>query len=452
MCFFSQLVGRKGSRGRGFKGPRVAESDKQAVASQPSSILASQHIGGVIMNTIDTDSKVDLLFQLNWKSEHVNHTDGYQANQTNMWRDIFPADLKERLMGRQGGDDIVLAFDGGQAVPAFEKNQLMEIKRKQFDADSLGNHQAGPQLGRFYPKGLLKDVSGVFSNNVAPFRCVGINNGNLSVDINHPLADKNLHLSTIVGKIEPKRIERGGTSIDWMERLVEGPGMQARWRNQASEYLNNTAFERRDSSPDTLFYSNPRLTQHLDDTALSMVKNTYDRFLGDGMQVLDLMSSWQSHIPKRHRLKRLVGLGLNQNELEHNRQLTESIVQDLNANPGLPFEANVFDVVLCTVSVEYLVDPLALFDEVARVLKPGGYLVVTFSNRWFPPKAIHLWTELHEFERMGLVLEYFMQTQAFDDLHTYSMRGLPRPHGDKYFPEFPYSDPLYAVWGRKQFS
>jgi SAM-dependent methyltransferase len=163
------------------------------------------------------------------------------------------------------------------------------------------------------------------------------------------------------------------------------------------------------------------------------------------------MSSWQSHIPERHRLKRLVGLGLNQSELDRNRQLTESVVQDLNANPGLPFEANVFDVVLCTVSVEYLIDPLAVFDEVARVLKPGGYLVVTFSNRWFPPKAIHLWMELHEFERMGLVLEYFMQTQVFDDLHTYSMRGLPRPHGDKYFPEFPYSDPLYAVWGRKQF-
>jgi hypothetical protein len=84
----------------------VAESDKQTVASQPSSILASQHIGGVIMNTIDTDSKVDLLFQLNWKSDHVNYTDCFQANQANIWRDVFPAELKERLMGRQSGDDI----------------------------------------------------------------------------------------------------------------------------------------------------------------------------------------------------------------------------------------------------------------------------------------------------------------------------------------------------------
>jgi SAM-dependent methyltransferase/FKBP-type peptidyl-prolyl cis-trans isomerase 2 len=433
-----------------YKPNEPNERNKQTRRVRGLKNLAAAHTGGVIMNTIDTDSKVDLLFQLNWKSDHVNHTDCYQANQTNIWRDVFPAELKERLMGRQGGDDIVLAFDGGHAVPAFEKKHLMKIKRKQFDADSLGNHQAEPQLGRFYPKGLLKDVSGVFSNNVVPFRCVGINNGNLSVDINHPLADKNLHLSTIVGKIEPKRIERGGTSIDWMERLTEGPGMQARWRNQASEYLNNTAFERRDSSPDTLFYSNLRLTQHLDDTALSMVKNTYDRFLGDGMQVLDLMSSWQSHIPGRHRLKRLVGLGLNQSEVDHNRQLTESIVQDLNVESQLPFADNTFDLILCTVSVEYLVNPLGVFEEADRILKPGGYLVVTFSNRWFPTKAIRLWPELHEFERMGLVLEYFMQAQAFEDLHTYSMRGLPRPHGDKYFPEFIYSDPLYAVWGRKR--
>ena len=402
------------------------------------------------MNRINTDSKVDLLFQLKWKSGNVTHTDCFQANQANMWRDIFPAELNERLLGRQGGDDIVLTFDSGQAVPAFETRQLMEIKRRQFNADRPGSHQTRPQMGRFYPKGLLKDINGVFSNNIAPFRCVGINNGHLSVDFNHPLADKDLLLSTIIGKIESKQIERGGTSIDWMERLTEGPGMQARWRNQASHYIVGNAFEREDATADSIFYHNPRFTQHLDDTALSMVKNTYNRFLSDGMQVLDLMSSWKSHIPGRHRLKRVVGLGLNQSELDRNPQLTESVVQDLNVDAKLPFPDDTFDVVLCTVSVEYLIDPLTVFDEVARVLKSEGYLVVTFSNRWFSTKAIQLWKELHEFERVGLVLEYFMKTRAFEDLHTYSMRGLPRPHEDKYFPEFIYSDPLYAVWGRKQ--
>jgi FKBP-type peptidyl-prolyl cis-trans isomerase 2 len=397
------------------------------------------------MNTIDSDSRVDLLFQLKWKSDNVIHTDCYQANQTNIWRDIFPVALSERLIGGQAGDSVILEFPGGQATPAFESGNLREIKRSQFRSDRIR-----PQVGRFYPKGILKDIRGVFKDNIAPFRCVGINNGNLSVDLNHPLADKDLRLSTMIGKIESKRVERGGTSIDWMERLTEGPGMQARWRDLVPGYMTANGFDRQDSSADSLFYRKPRLTQHLDDTAMTMVKNTYDRFLDDGMQVLDLMSSWQSHIPERHRLKRVVGLGLNQSELDRNPQLTESLVQDLNLEPKLPFENDVFDVVLCTVSIEYLIDPLAVIDEVARVLKPGGYLVVTFSNRWFPPKVIRLWTELHEFERMGLVLEYFMKAKLFEDLHTYSMRGLPRPHDDKYFPEFVFADPLYAVWGRKQ--
>ena len=402
------------------------------------------------METVDTDSRVDLFFQLRWKSQQVTHTDCYQANQVNMWRDMLPRRLRDRLMGCGPGENIDLPIAAGQAVPPFEKHKLFDIKRRQFNPDKRGTHPLSPQAGRFYPKGILKDVGGVFSNNINPFRCVGVDNGNLAVDFNHPLADKGLHLSTIVGKIEPKQIERGGTSVHWMERLTEGPGMQARWRDLVSDYLTDTAFVREDPFLDTRFYRHPRFTQHLDAAALSMVQNTYDRFLADDMQVLDLMGSWQSHLPERHRLKCVVGLGLNQHELDRNPQLTETLVHDLNADPGLPLPDSTFDVVICTVSVEYLVKPLAVFDEVARVLRPGGYLVVTFSNRWFPPKAIRLWTELHEFERMGLVLEYFMQTRAFEDLHTYSMRGLPRPHDDKYFPEYFYSDPLYAVWGRKR--
>jgi SAM-dependent methyltransferase len=86
---------------------------------------------------------------------------------------------------------------------------------------------------------------------------------------------------------------------------------------------------------------------------------------------------------------------------------------------------------------------------VARVLKPGGTFVVSFSNRWFPPKAIHIWEQIHEFERVGLVMEYFLQSGRFDNLGTYSMRGLPRPRNDKYAGELVYSDPVYAVWGSR---
>jgi SAM-dependent methyltransferase len=270
------------------------------------------------------------------------------------------------------------------------------------------------------------------------------------LDLNHPLSGKDFSLSAVVGKVEAKDVERGGSSVDWMELLTNGPGMQARWQDKQSDYFSPGAFTRDDQTSDALFYEKPRYVQHIDTTAIELVKSTYGRFLKDDMQVLDLMSSWQSHLPERLKLKRVVGLGLNESELRKNSRLTEPVVQDLNLNSKLPLESNSFDAVVCSVSVEYLVDPLAVFAEVARVLRTDGYFILTFSNRWFPTKAIKIWKELHEFERMGLVLEYFIRSGGFENLQTYSFRGLPRPHDDKHFPDLWYSDPIYAVWGQKK--
>jgi SAM-dependent methyltransferase len=190
--------------------------------------------------------------------------------------------------------------------------------------------------------------------------------------------------------------------------------------------------------------------QHIDDTAIEVIRNTYGRFMSDDMHIMDLMSSWQSHLPERFRFSRLAGLGLNESELKKNPRLSDYVVQDLNINSKLPFDSNSFDAVVCTVSVEYLIDPLAVFKEVSRILRTDGHFIVTFSNRWFPTKAIHIWRELHEFERMGMVLEYFSRSGGFKNLQTYSFRGLPRPRNDKYFPELRYADPVYAVWGQKR--
>jgi SAM-dependent methyltransferase len=90
-----------------------------------------------------------------------------------------------------------------------------------------------------------------------------------------------------------------------------------------------------------------------------------------------------------------------------------------------------------------------VFREIARILRPQGYFIITFSNRWFPGKAAKIWSELHEFKRVGLVLEYFNRSQRFKDLQTYSLGGLARPRNDKYFPAIKFSDPVFAVWGQK---
>ena len=401
-------------------------------------------------NRITSDSVLDLIFNLKWKSNRVVHTDSYQASRVNMWRDLLPPALLDTLMNKDAGERVQVPLEDGEAVKAFTSQNLFDIHCTQFDRQSSKDMVSEPRLGRFYPKGLLKGIAGIFKANVQPFRCVGLNNGHMTVDFNHPLAGKNLHLSVVIGKVGLKSVERGGKSIDWMETLTNGPGMQARWQNQKTDYFSDDAFVRDDDQPDANFYRKPRFVCHIDDIACEMVRNTYGRFLTDGMQVLDLMSSWQSHIHANLKLDRLVGLGLNEDELNRNSQLSDVRVHDLNADSKLPFESNTFDAVVNTASVEYLTDPLAVFRDVSRILRPDGYFILTFSNRWFPTKAIKIWQELHEFERMGLVLEYFLRTGGFKDLQTYSIRGLPRPHDDKYFPELLFSDPVYAVWGRKQ--
>jgi SAM-dependent methyltransferase len=155
-------------------------------------------------------------------------------------------------------------------------------------------------------------------------------------------------------------------------------------------------------------------------------------------------------LPAEFATAEITGLGMNQDELEHNPLLTHRIVHDLNQTPQLPFADESFDGIICTASIEYLVSPMDVFSELGRVLKPGAPLIITFSNRWFPPKAIRIWGQAHEFERIGLVLEYFINSGAFEKLHSYSLRGLPRPEDDKYAGQLLLSDPVYAAWGSKR--
>jgi SAM-dependent methyltransferase len=143
---------------------------------------------------------------------------------------------------------------------------------------------------------------------------------------------------------------------------------------------------------------------------------------------------------------------MNVMELAANKLLSERLVHDLNLDRRLPVPDQNFEAALCTLSVEYLTKPLEVFTEVRRVLWPGGRFIVTFSDPWFPPKVIKLWQDVHEFERVGLVMEYFLRVGGFANLETWSMGGLPRPLDDKYADRIEQSDPVYGVWGEKALS
>jgi len=231
-----------------------------------------------------------------------------------------------------------------------------------------------------------------------------------------------------------------------MLELFDGPGMQVPAADTATTFLQPPALSRKDAVEDTVFYGKPRLTHHLDAVCRAEIAALYSRFLQPGMRVLDLMSSWVSHLPGSPEVLQVAGLGMNAAELAANPRLNECVVQDLNQQPALPWPAAQFDRVICTASIEYLTDPVAVLAEVRRVLKPGGQLVVTFSDRWFPTKAIQVWNDLHPFERLGLVLS-LLRDAGFSDLHSETRRGLARPEDDKYIENRLYSDPLFAAWG-----
>jgi hypothetical protein len=322
------------------------------------------------------------------------------------------------------------------------------LRNSQFDELYTGRGAIQPRVGRFYPRAIFQDPSGVFRADRRPCRITRVDREQISVDFNHPLADRSLHLRVTVEDIWAPAEGRGDRCNEVADLVTaNGPGMQTRWRDLPTDFWSDHPFLRRDPRPDPGFYREPRLVDHLDRVAIGQIQALYGRLIPPGSRILDLMSSWHSHLPEALAAGPVVGLGLNAAELGTNPVLDERLVQDLNAEGGLPFEDGAFDAVVCTASVEYLVEPFAIFREVGRILRPGGVFAVTFTNRWFPPKAIAIWEAIHEFERPGLVLEYFLESELFRDLETWSLRGLPRPADDKYADQLAHSDPVHAVWG-----
>ncbi|MEO6045595.1 MAG: methyltransferase domain-containing protein [Tepidiformaceae bacterium] len=195
-------------------------------------------------------------------------------------------------------------------------------------------------------------------------------------------------------------------------------------------------FARVDESDDSNFYLDPKLVTHIDDAAIASLSRFYGELIPERGAVLDLMTSWVSHLPDSLILERVVGLGMNAEELAENPRLTERLVQDLNRDPLLPFGDGGFDAAIVTVSVQYLTRPLEVFAEVGRVLKPGAPFAVAYSNRLFPTKAVAIWRALGDREHADLIALYFRLSGLFSPAQAHDISAGPG------------SDPMFVVVGR----
>lgn len=193
---------------------------------------------------------------------------------------------------------------------------------------------------------------------------------------------------------------------------------------------------RLDESPDEEFYHAPRFVTHIDDRAIAAVTQLYREYFPAGGSILDLMSSWISHLPPEIEYGRVAGLGMNEEELKNNPRLDEYAVQDLNQNPKLPYGDDELDGCGICVSVDYLTRPVEVLREVGRVLKPGAPIVISFSNRCFQEKAVAAWLQTDDRGRIGIVEGYLRDAGNWSDVH--SLDRSPRRL---------FSDPLYAVIG-----
>jgi hypothetical protein len=200
--------------------------------------------------------------------------------------------------------------------------------------------------------------------------------------------------------------------------------------------LPSTAFVRDDETVDSGFYAFPRKVVHIDDGAIAALRRLYADVLPADGCLLDLMSSWRSHLPKGRPTRTVVGLGLNADEMDDNPQLTRHVVCDLNREPRLPFGDEAFHGAMCAVSIQYLLHPVLVFREVWRVVQPGAPFVVSFANRCFPTKAVAVWLDSTDRQHLVLVRKYFEAAGEWSDVREVDCSP---GHGD----------PLYAVWARK---
>lgn len=204
-----------------------------------------------------------------------------------------------------------------------------------------------------------------------------------------------------------------------------------------SQHIPPQAFERYDEEPDEFFYETPRFVTHIDDRAIAAVTQLYRECFPPGGAILDLMSSWISHLPPEVAYSRVAGLGMNAEELAGNPRLTEAVVQNLNESPMLPFEAASFDGAGICVSIQYLTNPVEVLREVGRVLRPGAPLAITFSNRCFPTKAVSIWQSLDDEGHGKLITRYLQETGRFDSIQVTTRTARTWRN-----------DPLYAVVGK----
>mmetsp|Transcript_29301 Transcript_29301/g.32428 ORF Transcript_29301/g.32428 Transcript_29301/m.32428 type:complete len:341 (+) Transcript_29301:74-1096(+) len=203
-------------------------------------------------------------------------------------------------------------------------------------------------------------------------------------------------------------------------------------------------FERQDENDDGSFYAVPRLVYHIDEPAVASLTQYYRNNISAGSDILDICSSWVSHYPLEFpkTMKRISATGMNPLELKFNDQLTDFEGRNLNKDPKLPYKDNSFDAVTCVVSIDYLNKPIQILKEVHRVLRPGGKVIISQSNRCFSTKAVRMWLTMNDRQHLDLINGYLQYAGGFEPRKAFDISAT--------MPDNSYRDPMFIIEAVKE--
>ena len=210
------------------------------------------------------------------------------------------------------------------------------------------------------------------------------------------------------------------------------------------EILNYQQRQKPDNTNDCEFYAKPKFVYHLDSNFRKNLSKLYEDEITENSSILDLMSSWDSYLPKNIKYKKVIGHGLNKDELDRNKAFDNYWIQNFNTNQNIPLETETIDFCLMVAAWQYLQYPEKIAEEIARILNNKGKIIISFSNRAFWHKAPNIWTYSTEEERIDYVRKILISNGFYEPKVIKKFTD-----GNSFLP-FMTNDPFYCIISEKK--
>ncbi|WP_419788316.1 methyltransferase domain-containing protein [Pseudodesulfovibrio sp.] len=344
-----------------------------------------------------------LEFSVSWEKDGIRHEERYIGRKFNPVNDIFPQGMREALEGMSTGQSVTLPYEPRYCIPRFRESKVLHLPLRRLRKKDIHAQPIIPRTGRFYPQGHIDGLLDVYPDTLTPFRLVGLEDDAFIADLNHPLALIPITIEARIQYLEQRDRGTYGSLTHWREATCDwGPGMQTRYKGRPTDFFTPDFFNRQNENETRPIPPMP------DAKARENMETVRNRLISPGMKVLDITAE-------------------------------------------CPLASGSFDAAVAVQTFEYEQQPEDLLQNVADRLQPGAPVIIFFTDQWDSASVLRGWTDLHQFERMGLVLEYLRRAGLDFKAGTVSIRNDWRPKDDPRFIETRgVSDPVYAVYGYKR--